>query len=66
MTSVATEPRILAAITEAKDRWLADDQALINLVVQARMLGFGWKRIAAALGTSHQAAMDRFKKHCPA
>jgi hypothetical protein len=52
--------RDLAAVAAAADAATASDTALRKAVQAARARGRSWNRIAIALGTSRQAAHQRF------
>jgi hypothetical protein len=52
-TVLATLPRVVAAGTQVED-------TLTRLVGHARTMGATWARIGEALGTTRQAAWDRF------
>lgn len=47
-------------ITAAADRQLAASAALNRTVRDARRAGLSWSQIGAALGTTKQAAQQRF------
>lgn len=40
------------------------EKMTLRAIVNARKLGFSWYAIGDALGVSHQAAWERYSKHC--
>jgi hypothetical protein len=56
-TSIKTQQD---AITAAADKQLAAAAALNRTVREARRAGLSWTQIGAALGTTKQAAQQRF------
>lgn len=52
----------LREVAEAADAVKADEARLVEAVTVARARGHSWNRIADSLGTSRQAARQRFAK----
>ena len=58
--NVPERPSALAAITRAQDRARSAEEELAMSVAQARESGHTWAEIGQVLGTSRQAAFQRF------
>lgn len=59
-TTIAKDATPLRSITEARRARVAADRALTEAVEAARAAGHSWAAIGNALGTSRQAAQQRY------